>query len=42
MSQRQCNEDEAYKTIRTLAMENNKRIIEVAEQIISITGALNN
>lgn len=42
MSQRQCNEDEAYKTIRTLAMENNKRIIEVAEQIISITAALNN
>lgn len=41
MSQRQCNEDEAYKTIRSLAMDNNKRIIEVAEQIISITGALN-
>jgi len=42
MSQRQCNEDEAYKTIRSLAMDNNKRIIEVAEQIISITGALKN
>lgn len=42
MSQRQCDEDAAYKTIRTLAMENNKRIVEVAEQIISITGALNN
>ncbi|MDH5518289.1 MAG: ANTAR domain-containing protein [Gammaproteobacteria bacterium] len=42
MTQRQCNENEAYKTIRTLAMENNKRIVEVAEQIISITGALKN
>lgn len=42
MSQRQCNEDEAYKTIRSLAMDNNKRIVEVAEQIISITGALKN
>lgn len=42
MTQRQCNEDEAYKTIRSLAMDNNKRIIEVAEQIISITGALEN
>jgi len=40
MSQRQCNEDEAYKILRTLAMENNKRIVEVAEQIISVIGAL--
>ena len=41
MDQRQCNEEEAYKILRKLSMENNKRIVEVAEQIISITGALN-
>ena len=41
MQQRKCNEEEAYKTLRKLSMENNKRIVEVAEQIISITSALN-
>ena len=41
MDQRKCNEDEAYRILRKLSMENNKRIVEVAEQIISITGALN-
>ena len=41
MDQKQCNEDEAYKILRKLSMENNKRIIEVAEQVITITGALN-
>jgi len=41
MDQRQCNEEDAYKILRNLSMENNKRIVEVAEQIISITGALN-
>lgn len=40
MEQRNCNEEEAYKILRKLSMENNKRIVEVAEQIISITGAL--
>ena len=42
MEQRNCNEEEAYKTLRKLSMENNKRMVEVAEQIISITGALSN
>ena len=42
MDQRNCNEEEAYKILRKLSMENNKRIVEVAEQIISITGALSN
>jgi len=42
MDQRSCNEEEAYKILRKLSMENNKRIVEVAEQIISITGALSN
>ena len=41
MDQRKCNEEEAYKILRKLSMENNKRIVEVAVQIISITGALN-
>ena len=40
MDQRNCNEEEAYKILRKLSMENNKRMVEIAEQIISITGAL--
>jgi response regulator NasT len=40
MQQRKCNEEEAYQILRNLSMENNKRIFEVAEQIISITSAL--
>jgi response regulator NasT len=40
MAQRQCNEDEAYKTLRKLSMENNKRLVDVAEQLITITDAL--
>lgn len=40
MAQRQCNEDEAYKVLRQLSMDNNKRIIDIAEQIVSITDAL--
>lgn len=42
MQQRQCTENEAYNILRKLSMENNKRIAEVAEQIISITEALSN
>ena len=42
MSQKECNEDDAYKILRKLSMENNKRIVEVAEQIISITNVLKN
>ncbi|MGD8526859.1 MAG: ANTAR domain-containing protein [Thioalkalispiraceae bacterium] len=40
MAQRQCNENDAYKILRELSMQNNKRIVEIAEQIISITDAL--
>lgn len=40
MEQRKCNEDEAYKVLRSLAMDKNKRIAEVAEQLISITSIL--
>ena len=42
MQQRQCSENEAYNILRKLSMENNKRIAEVAEQIISVTEALSN
>ena len=40
LAQRQCNEDEAYKVLRQLSMDNNKRIINIAEQIVSITDVL--
>ncbi len=42
MVQRNCSENEAYNILRKLSMENNKRIAEVAEQLISITDALSN
>jgi response regulator NasT len=42
MAQRQCNEDEAYQILRNLSMDNNKRIVEIAEQLVSITDALKN
>lgn len=40
MEQRRCSEDEAYKVLRSLAMDKNKRIAEVAEQLVSITSIL--
>ncbi|HEY9201533.1 MAG TPA: ANTAR domain-containing protein [Gammaproteobacteria bacterium] len=40
MEQRKCSEDEAYKVLRSLAMDKNRRIAEVAEQLISITSIL--
>ncbi len=40
MQQKQCDENEAYTTLRTLSMENNRRLSEIAEQIVSITDAL--
>lgn len=40
MQQRICSEDEAYKILRNLSMENNKRLVDVAEQLITITNAL--
>jgi response regulator NasT len=41
MSQRQVNEEEAYKVLRTTAMSNNKRIVEVAQEIIAVAEMLN-
>jgi response regulator NasT len=40
MQQRKCSEDEAYKILRNLSMENNRRLVDVAEQLITITNAL--
>lgn len=40
MEQKKCSEDEAYKVLRSLAMDKNRRIAEVAEQLISITSIL--
>lgn len=40
MQEKQCDENEAYKTLRTLSMENNRRMSEIAQQIVSITEAL--
>jgi response regulator NasT len=34
MARRQCNEDEAYKTLRKLAMDRNQRISQVADSVI--------
>ena len=34
MARRQCNEDEAYKTLRKLAMDRNQRISEIADTVI--------
>lgn len=40
MQEKQCDENEAYKTLRKLSMENNQRMSEIAGQIVSITEAL--
>lgn len=40
MKQKKLTEDEAYKAMRTLAMNRNRRIGEVAEQIISAAEVL--
>jgi len=40
MSQRQCSEDEAYKLLRTSAMNQNIRLAELAKNIISTAALL--
>lgn len=35
MQQRQCTEDEAYQALRKLAMARNRRLVEVAENVLS-------
>jgi response regulator NasT len=36
MQQRGCSEDEAYRLLRKAAMDGNKRLAEVAEQLIAM------
>lgn len=40
MREKGCDENEAHKTLRTLSMENNRRMSEIASQIVTITEAL--
>ena len=39
MQHRQISEDEAYKTLRQMAMDQNKKIAEIAAAILSVAGA---
>jgi len=36
MTQRKCQEDEAYKALRKLAMDRNEKIIDVAKSVIEV------
>ncbi|UCE90630.1 MAG: ANTAR domain-containing protein, partial [Pseudomonadota bacterium] len=36
MKQRKCSEDEAYHTLRKMAMKQNIQIAEVAKKVISL------
>jgi response regulator NasT len=40
MNQRGITEDEAYKALRKLAMDKSKRLVEIAEQVISVSELL--
>lgn len=40
MKHRGLSEDEAYKELRTLAMDRNKKLVEIARDIISVTELL--
>lgn len=40
MRQRQCSEDEAYRALRKTAMDQNRRLAEVARNIVSLAGLL--
>lgn len=42
MNQRGITEDEAYKALRKLAMDKGKRLVEIAEQVISVSELLGN
>lgn len=41
MQQRSLSEDEAYRLLRKLAMDQNKRLVEVAENLIAFAKLLN-
>ncbi len=40
MRQRRCTEDEAYNALRRLAMDRNRRLAQVAEDVIAMAGLL--
>lgn len=40
MKQRACSEDEAYRLLRKAAMDGNKRLAEVAEQLVTMSKLL--
>ena len=40
MKRRGCSEEEAYKALRKLAMDQNKRLAEVAENVLSVADML--
>jgi response regulator NasT len=40
MKQRACSEEEAYRLLRRAAMDGNKRLAEVAEQLIAMSRLL--
>ncbi|KPK52470.1 MAG: hypothetical protein AMJ84_05480 [Acidithiobacillales bacterium SM23_46] len=40
MKQRSCSEDEAYRLLRKTAMDGNKRVAEVAEQLVAMSKLL--
>jgi response regulator NasT len=40
MKQRACSEDEAYRLLRKAAMDGNKRLVEVAEQLVAMSKLL--
>jgi response regulator NasT len=40
MKQRACSEEEAYRLLRKAAMDGNKRLAEVAEQLIAMSRLL--
>ena len=41
MRLRAMNEDEAYRTMRNMAMENNKRLVDIAKSILSVGQVVN-
>jgi two-component system, response regulator / RNA-binding antiterminator len=40
MKSRKLSEEEAYRALRTQAMQNNSRLVEVARQVIAVAGLL--
>ena len=40
MAQRQCSEEEAYRSLRKLAMDRNLRLTEIARQVIDVAKLL--